>query len=286
MKKFLKIILILLIIAIIVIGAILFKQASEEFAIENKDDLYEKVEQYLIDLEKPHYHLENKYDEPNENISYFKVFTDIAKLGIRRKGLETYVYVWALVESYYMQDGKIELNSGSSMPYRFTFKGNEIIDYQVPLDGSEYLKSIKKIFPVDIQVKLLNNDLVSSNKIENEVKEYYSFVNDVISNRITTIQIGKYWQIEGEKSKTVTLNKEEISTMLSILKNLNFSTQISIGIPDYFIKINTQEKENAYSFGLGLGDESFRITATDKGEATLSTKQKNELNKIIQKYFD
>ena len=286
MKKSSKIMLALFIVAIIIIGIFLLKHASKEYAVENRDDLYEKVEQYLIGLEKPHYYSENKYDEPNENISYFKVFTDIAKLGIRRNGLETYVYVWALVESYYVQDGEIELNSGSSMPYKFTFKGNEIIDYQVPLDGSEYLKSIKKIFPIDIQVRLLNNDLVSSNKIENEVKEYYSFVNDVIANRITTIQIGEYWQIEGEKSKTVSLNKEEISTMLSILKNLNFSTQVSLGIPDYFTKINTQEKENAYSFGLGLGDESFRITATDKGEATLSAEQKNELNKIIQKYFD
>ena len=93
MKKSSKIMLALFIVAIIIIGIFLLKHASKEYAVENRDDLYEKVEQYLIGLEKPHYYSENKYDEPNENISYFKVFTDIAKLGIRRNGLETYVYV-------------------------------------------------------------------------------------------------------------------------------------------------------------------------------------------------
>ena len=87
------------------------------------------------------------------------------------------MYIWALVESYYVQDGKLISNGGYSIPHKFIIKDNEIIDYKIPRDGSEYSKSIKEIFPLDIRNKL-NDDLVDGNKIDNQVKEHYSYLQD------------------------------------------------------------------------------------------------------------
>lgn len=177
MKKNTKIILITLIIGVILLIAfIVIKNSLKETIVNEKDYLYEKVEQYLINQEQPHYFLETKDSKPNYNVSDFKVFTDIAKLGIRQCKDETYVYVWALVESYYIQDGKLIHNSGSSIPYKFILKNDEIITYEIPKDGSEYAKSIKKIFPIDIRNKL-DNSLVNSNQLRRQVKEYYSYLN-------------------------------------------------------------------------------------------------------------
>lgn len=170
-----RLIIILVIVAISIIGIITYGYYSKEIQETNTNELYEKVEQYLINLEKPHYFSKSKEEEPNYNISDFKVFTDIAQLGITKTGKETNVYVWALIESYFVQDGKLIQNSGSSIPYKFIFENNEIIDYKQPRDGAEYTKSIEEIFPDNIRRKL-KDELVDSKKIDNEVSSYYSYL--------------------------------------------------------------------------------------------------------------
>ena len=164
------------IIIIVLIIFTIIQYSSNEKVVTGKDYLYERVEQYLISQEKPHYYLETKDSKPNYNVSDFKVFTDLAKLGIRECKDEIYVYVWALVESYYVQDGNLINNGGSSIPYKFILKNDEIVDYEAPVDGSDNKKSMEKIFPIDMHEKL-NSSLVDSNKIRNEVKEYYSYLN-------------------------------------------------------------------------------------------------------------
>ena len=121
------------------------------------------------------YFLETKESVPNTNIEDFKVFTDIAKLGVECENAETYVYVWALIESYYVQDGRLVSNSGSSMPYKFIIKNDEIIDYKFPRDGSEYPKSLKEIFPNNIRKKL-DHSLVDNDNIKKQVEEHYSYL--------------------------------------------------------------------------------------------------------------
>lgn len=176
MKKKLKITLIILVIVGIICGIVIaLNNNSRELEVKGKEELYNKVEEYLISKEQPHFFTENKNSKPNYNVSDFQVFTDIARLGIKQKNDETYVYILAAVESYYVQDNKLFINSGYSSPYKFIIKDNEIIDYKKPRDGAEYFKSLKHIFPLDIRNKL-NNDLVDVNKIDNQVKIHYSYL--------------------------------------------------------------------------------------------------------------
>ena len=175
-KKIMIIIAIVIILIITLLTFITINFNFKEKIVNDKDYLYEKVEQYLISQEQPKYFLENKDSKPNYNVSDFKVFTDLAKLGIRENKYETHVYVWALVESYYVQDGNLINNSGSSMPYKFILKNDEIVDFETPLNGADNKKSMEKIFPADLCDKL-NSSLVDDNKIRNEVKEYYSYLN-------------------------------------------------------------------------------------------------------------
>ena len=178
MKKNVKVIVTILIALILILLVAVFvatKQQPEEISVSGKEELYDKVEKYLIAQEKPKYVVKEKDDELNDNISDFQVFTDIAKLGITEKGDETYVYVWALVESYYVQDNTLITNSGYSIPYKFIIKNNEIVDYKIPDDGTEYPKSIKRIFPENIR-KMFTNDLTDNDKIRTQVQEHYSYL--------------------------------------------------------------------------------------------------------------
>lgn len=176
MNKKVKNVIVVLVIAIIVILIFaILKYSKKEIQIDGNNELYSKVEQYLIDQEKPKYYLENKDSKPNYEISDFQVFADIARLGITKKGNETYVYVWALVESYYVQDNKLITNSGYSIPYKFIIENNEIKGYKAPGNGTEYTKTIKKIFPEYIRNKF-NEKLVDNDKIREEKQQHYSYL--------------------------------------------------------------------------------------------------------------
>lgn len=182
-NKIVLTITIILIIAILGIGIFWLYYVHEgdkqerEIGTENEEKLYQKVEEYLIALEKPQYKLETKESKPNTDIKDFKVFTNIAKLGIEKKQDEINVYVWALVESYYVQNGNLVTNTGSSSPYKFRIKNNEVIDYETPKDGEEFEQSCKKIFPKDIRKKL-GESLVNSDELKKEVRNYYSYLKE------------------------------------------------------------------------------------------------------------
>lgn len=174
MKKGLVIILVIVLV-LILLGVILYM--TTERTVTNREDLYEKIEEYLVSLEEPHYSLETKESTPNYDISDFKVFTDIQKLGIKQKGNQFYVYVWAKVYSYYVEDHQLEVNSGYSAPCKFVIKNDEVTDCIMPEDGERYAESIKEIFPKDIREKMENLD--SDNQtIKEEVDAYYSYLND------------------------------------------------------------------------------------------------------------
>ena len=205
-KKNIKTIIVIIIILIITfLTFITINFNFKEKIVNDKDYLYEKVEQYLINQEQPKYLLENKDSKQELNVRDFKVFTDFAKLGIRESKDEIHVYVWALVESYYVQDGNLINNSGSSMPYKFIFKNDEIIDYETPVDGEDNKKSMEKIFPADLQNKL-NSSSVDTNKIKNEVEEHYSYLDaSIVATHMmleaTNIGIDNIWIEMFDKEK-------------------------------------------------------------------------------------
>ena len=174
MKKSL-IILLMEIVLLMLLGAILYM--TTERTVTNREDLYEKIEEYLVSLEESQYTLKTKDSKSTDNISDFKVFTYLQKLGIKQKGNQFYVYAWATVQSYYVQDNQLEINSGYSAPCKFVIKNDEVTDCIMPEDGERYAESIKEIFPKDIREKMENLD--SDNQtIKEEVDAYYSYLND------------------------------------------------------------------------------------------------------------
>ena len=133
MKK--SLVIILIIVFLTIVGIVLY--STREKTVTNREDLYEKAEEYLISLEQPQYVLETKESIPDYDISDFKVFTNIQKLGIKQKRNQFYVYVWAEVQSYYVQDNQLVGNSGNAGPRKIVIENDEVIDYIKPEDGTE-----------------------------------------------------------------------------------------------------------------------------------------------------
>ena len=103
------------------------------------------------------------------------------ELGIKKEKDETHVYVWAIIQSYYVQE---ELTStGSSMPYKFIIRNNEIVDYEIPKDGAQYQKTLETIFPEDIREKIQNIQTSSdSQMLEKQAQKYYQYLDNESSD--------------------------------------------------------------------------------------------------------
>lgn len=154
----------------------------------DEEKIYYDVKQYLINREEAYcskeYSLKqteeytiNGYEvnSKNTNTNVFKSFIDMYKLGIRQNDDEIYVYVWALIKNYCLENQELLFIHGSSTPYKITIKNNVIVECQLPKDGAEYLSSLQMLFPQDIIEKMQNpSELVNEEQLENEVMEYYS----------------------------------------------------------------------------------------------------------------
>jgi len=80
-----------------------------------------------------------------------KVFCVFNKYGFEEKDNQIAYYLWAYCEEYYKKGTEILMGSGVSIPVRLNAskKGNQIIitDYKKPIDGEDYSKSIREMFP-------------------------------------------------------------------------------------------------------------------------------------------
>lgn len=153
-----KVIGILLIFFVIIFIILLYLLCNLNVnLVNNSDDLYDKAIAYLRK-----YELANN---PDRNKDDFNVFFSYYGFGIESKMGYKYVYMWIYDSSMYVEDGTtLEISSGASMPYKFTFKEDEIVSYEIPKDGSEYISSIKEMFPLVISNQVIDFDTTKKNR--------------------------------------------------------------------------------------------------------------------------
>lgn len=169
-KKRIGIITIIGIILLLLIITTILLAKNKTNWVSDQDFLYAKAIDYIVSKQK-----KNGYDNNKED---YQVFADYKGFGISKndKNNEKYVYMYILEECYYVKNEKIRSSEGSCIPYKFTFdENNEVINYETPKDGGEYVKSLKRIFPNEIQDKVLAYTF-DNTKLRNKVKEHYSYL--------------------------------------------------------------------------------------------------------------
>lgn len=120
-------------------------------------------------------------------------------------------------------------------------------------------------------------------KYEEEFKKNNEKKENNINNKVTTIDIQETGLSSVAPAKKYTLNQEEIYVIFNIIENVTFINETCDGIPTYFIRYNSEEKENFISYGIEVFNSEYHITSNVKGEAILSSEQTEKLNKIIKK---
>ncbi len=174
MKK--KIVILCSIIVILLVFFIILGTTNKEYYITDNEHLYEEAIKYLVANDT----------NPEKANERYKLFTEYEGFDITEDNKYRYAYMWISDESYYVKDNKIMGGSGSSMPYKFTFEktSTKVVKYENPKDGTEYVPSIKAMFPKEIANKVLNYKY-NDKKLKQEVKKHYSDLED------TTIHYGE-----------------------------------------------------------------------------------------------
>ncbi len=182
MKKVAYIIISIVTICIIAFGVIVLNNKSKNTYITENDFLYDIAKDYLINQEK-----ETSHDKDMPNFNSFIAYKGF---GIQESSdkTEKYAYMWILQENYYVLNNQLCLGTGSSVAYKFTFKDNKIVKYDIPEMGSQYTPSMKKIFPSDIYNKIISYDSSSSGElgksIKEQLREYYKGIDTSQRNNI------------------------------------------------------------------------------------------------------
>lgn len=172
-----KCIFIMFIIIFIILNYIIYSSFFKKTNyITDHEYLYDIAIEYLKNNDEIYNHYLQNEEDCQMIISYdgFEIAQDKEY---------KYAYMWIIEEIYYVSAGKLYRDTGSSMAYKFTFKNNEVVEYEIPRDGSEYCPSIKKMFPKDISSRVLEYDSTQLVKEQSQkVEEHYSYLESTAIN--------------------------------------------------------------------------------------------------------
>lgn len=273
-----KIIISVLLFIAIILGLALKKTKNEEYKTADSDKLYSMAQKYLIDEEI------NNNSNLKVLVEDVQVFSDFALLGVNQKEAETEVYVWALVESYYVENGKIK-KRGYSSPSKFIFKDDKIISVYKPGFSDNYPESIKQYFPQYIIDKFKDEIPVTTKNVDIAVSKHYAYLTN-------------YYHIvkTDDPPKNYLIYAEE-SALNEIFSNL-YCNSITSPDPlpdpsnsDYLIY---REGELEYTLTIKKNNDYYIIDQAKYNQdgdsyeyisTYLTWSKHNELEKILNKYF-
>lgn len=153
-------------------------------------------------------------------------------------------------------------------------------------DGNKNWSDIS-FYNINKNIAILNYGLINTES--DEALEFIKTINitenkdSEINDKVTTISIKETGLSSVAPAKEYILNQEEIYTIFSIIDNITFSNENCDGLPTYFIRYNSQEKEGFITYGIEIFEGEYHITSNSKGEAILSTEQKEKIDEIIKK---
>lgn len=168
----------LLCIAIILLVGCQLKEKDDNSISASKDiSQVENIEDYLV---------------TNIGISAFdgKVFCAYEPLNAEQ-GAESKIYLWALCQEYYLEQGSLTPGSGVSLPVALQIQEKngryEVIDHLVPRDGTYYGPDVQATFPQSTWSQIMPQN-------DDEINQYNYRANEL--EKDTEMQARAYYGID------------------------------------------------------------------------------------------
>lgn len=149
------------------------KQKNEGIEMNDKDDMETVITDFLSkNIGEAGYH--------------GQVFSAYTILG-QQEGRVMRMYIWALCQEYYLDNGRLGEGSTISLPVALDIQKSganyKITDYKVPRDGTYYTDDLYRIFPKHIRKhEIFSSDVTYHNqvvkdlesRIKTKAKDYFN----------------------------------------------------------------------------------------------------------------
>ncbi len=192
-----------IIMGIVIVGVIFILGISIYFSYQNSIDKTKYItdHDYLYDIAIEYFR--NQNDDSYQTEEDYQQLIAYQGFGVSEDDDYKYVYMHILEESFYVKNNKLYEGSGSSIPYKFIFKDDQVINYEMPKDGDENAHSMKQIFPKKVYDKIVKYDIgLLVLKVEQQKNEHYSYLKSTEVNYASSYKFSSF--------ELITNNKEEV----------------------------------------------------------------------------
>ena len=168
----------------IILGLVFYNLANGKGSkVDDDEELYKKAEQYITSRVTPmSWSAKDITPEESKNLVDFKVFSNFRPLGIYKKGDYYNVYVWATVQSYFVNDFKLNTSSSFSNAFMVSFENG------VAFESTEAItdEDTKKLLPGELYDKAKEQGFFGTDDktFENQIQAHYSYLNNDDQNEI------------------------------------------------------------------------------------------------------
>ncbi len=236
----------LIIFAFLVISSLIKEFNFNEKS--NKDKVYEQIKEYLVENNQV---TDKSVENPH-------TFVEIEQLGIKGSYKKSFVYVWALIKSYYIKDGKLVEAVTTSMPYAFLYEKGHIIKQKIPKSFNE--GDLREIFPSSIYNQIAYRKNISETNLNKEVEKYYA---DILDKQEYSEFIGE-WNL-----KHATIKGEEASLTDLFGTSIQYGGTITLSkIGRYTEFIGAYSSETTEDFQGSYAIEGNKIILTSNSGKT------------------
>lgn len=167
MKKVISLSLLVIIMIIICLFCLSPITKNSMTHVAKEDTLYSKALDYVISKQKNASYHKDKED--------YHIFTDYIPYGIEETGHYQHIFMWIHLESFYVLNDELIQDESFSIPYKITYKDNQVIQCETPESGDLYIDSIQRLFPPQIQNHILNHSSHSFD-LSQQIQEYYAYL--------------------------------------------------------------------------------------------------------------
>lgn len=128
------------------------------------------------------------------------------------------LYLWAYCGEYIIQNGELKTLSGSSGPVKIdypnelSFYDSNKFSYEAPKDGALYAKDVKKIFPPNLEQRILNFDAKNIIKRNEQSARFNISSWEALKQAINNCEVKEVWQTHDRTVGAELSNQEKIST--------------------------------------------------------------------------
>lgn len=198
-----------------ILGLIFYNMANSKGSkVDDDEELYKKAEQYITSRVTPmSWNAKDITPEESKNLVDFKVFSNFRPLGIYKKGDYYNVYVWATVQSFFVNEFKLNTSSSFSNAFMVSFENGVAVESTEAITDED----TRQLLPGELYDKAKEQGFFSTDDktFENQIQAHYSYLSNDDTNEVANHILSLRNETANTSSSETTNTTNEVANTAS-----------------------------------------------------------------------